>query len=219
MAGRGEDPQTREAALVSVIQLRLQAPAPQNRSAVDLAAQWLPPVTRDIHTMGRAPGRVPGIVSACATRLSAALLAGGGPPEAVHLTPWAAWRLMSHGEALLVVRVRRGRPILLPANLVSMMGNFEDPVYSVEVPGPDRSLALNNLTRESVAHLILTPDPARPWRGQSWMGAAGTEGGRSISTHGAFYRRDAPSIGADSDPFGGSRCGHTLVSRLPKYDQ
>ena len=160
---------------MSLIQLRLEAPPLETRSS-PYSAEWLPPVTRDVFSARHGGGGTPGIVSACATRLSAALLAGGGPPEAVHLTPWAAWRLLRDGEALVVVRVRRGRPVLLPANLVSMTGHSEAPLYSLEIPGPDRSLILDNLTPDSVAHLILTPDPARPWRGQSWLGAAGMEG-------------------------------------------
>ena len=160
---------------MSLIQLRLEAPPLETRSSA-YAAEWLPPVTRDVFSARHGGGGTPGIVSACATRLSAALLAGGGPPEAVQLIPWAAWRLLRDGEALVVVRVRRGRPVLLPANLVSMTGHSEAPVYSLEVPGPDRSLVLDNLTLDSVAHLILTPDPARPWRGQSWLASAGMEG-------------------------------------------
>ena len=48
--------------------------------------------------------------------------------------------------------------------------------YDVEIPGPDRTITLNGLGPESVAHLKLHPDPSRPWRGRSWLDVAGPDG-------------------------------------------
>ncbi len=154
--------------------LRLDRP-PQIQRRSDVVSEFLAPATRAVY-QGGVTGYAPGVVAACASRLASALASGGPPPDIAPWIPHMAARLVLEGECLFVVRIQDGEPILYPARAVSVEGRLDRIIYDVEIPGPTRSLTLNGLGRESVAHLILNPDPFRPWRGRPWREVAGVEG-------------------------------------------
>ena len=155
--------------------LRLHDP-PQVQKRADVVSEFLTPATRAVYQSGVVGNKVPGIVTACVSRLSAALASGGPPPEVAQWVPYMTARLVLDGEVLFVVRVENGSPVLYPAKAVSVEGRIDQLRYDVEIPGPSRILTIDGLGRESVAHLILHPDPVRPWRGRPWREVAGSEG-------------------------------------------
>ena len=154
--------------------LRLDhSPTVQERA--DQLSEWLPPVQVQIHR-GSVFRKVPAVVTACTARLAAALSAGSPPDQIRPWIPWVAARLVQDGEAVLIVRVRRGSPILVPAKVQHIRGRLDRLRYDVEITGPDRTVFLDGLTPDSVAHLKLHSDPGRPWRGRSWLSVAGPDG-------------------------------------------
>ena len=153
--------------------LRLDVPKVQERA--DQLSEWLPSVQVQIH-QGSIFRKVPAVVPACSARLAAALSAGSPPDSLRPWIPWTAARLVQDGEAVFVVRVRDGMPALVPARIVHIRGRLDALRYDVEITGPDRTVNLDGLTPDSVAHLKLHSDPARPWRGRSWLSVSGPDG-------------------------------------------
>ena len=154
--------------------LRLDTP-PKVQTRADALSEWLPATQLGIY-QGSVGGRVPAVVTACSARLASALSAGVPPDSIRPWLPWMAARLVQNGEAVFVVRIVNGSPMLYPAHVVSLRGRLDELIYDVEIIGPDRSIELRGLSRDSVAHLKLHPDPSRPWRGRSWLDVAGPDG-------------------------------------------
>ena len=154
--------------------LRLDTP-PKVQTRSDALSEWLPSTQLGIY-QGSVGGRVPAVVTACSARLASALSAGVPPDSIRPWLPWMAARLVQNGQAVFVVRIMNGSPMLYPAHVVSLRGRLDALIYDVEIPGPDRTIILNGLGPESVAHLKLHPDPSRPWRGRSWLDVAGPDG-------------------------------------------
>ena len=154
--------------------LRLDTP-PRIQERSDQLSEWVTPVQAQIHR-GTVFRKVPAVVTACSARLAAALSAGAPPATVRPWIPWLAARLVTDGEAVLIVRVRDGMPVLVPARVVHLRGRLDALRYDVEIPGPDRTVSLNGLTPDSVAHLKLHPDGSRPWRGRSWLDVSGPDG-------------------------------------------
>ena len=160
--------------MADLIQLGLKTPRLQTRR--DELSGWLTPAQVGI-VSGQPVGtlRRPGVIAACTLRL-ASVLAITPPPAIARWVPWLSARLVDRGEACFLLRIARGRPVFLPADIIAIRGRLDALTYDLQVPGADRVIVVERVAQEAVAHLILHPDSARPWRGRPWASVAGPEG-------------------------------------------
>ena len=158
-----------------LIRLGLKVPSSVQTRQDELSG-WLTPTQLGIASgQPIGPYRQPAVIAACTARLNS-VLAVSAPDQIRQWVPWLSAKLVSRGEAALVVRVMGGEAFLFPADVVNIRGRLDSLTYSLQIPGPDRILTFDNMPQEAVAHLVLHPCPVRPWRGRPWAEVAGPEG-------------------------------------------
>ena len=115
---------------------------------------------------------------ACANLVERSILGSmvSGSPAVNHVTASRIAReLMLTGEAVRLIDVRDGKVDLLPVSnwtITSQAGmtNPRDWNYKLTLPAPGGSIT-RNVTNESVIHVRLHVDPARPWEGRNPLAA------------------------------------------------
>ena len=149
---------------MDLISLNLEAPRAQHRS--ELWDGHLTPVQIGLLT-GSIPNLWrPAVLDSAIARLSGVLAGAKVEAPLRPLLPWIARRLVEFGEVCLLLDSELR---WMPVEDFELAGSAAAKHYkSVSVQGPTKSLIYRNVSPDQIAHAVIRPEPAQPWRGQHW---------------------------------------------------
>ena len=185
---------------MDLISLNLEAPRAQHRS--ELWDGHLTPVQIGLLT-GSIPNLWrPAVLDSAIARLSGVLAGAKVEAPLRPLLPWIARRLVEFGEVCLLLDSELR---WMPVEDFELAGSAAAKHYkSVSVQGPTKSLIYRNVSPDQIAHAVIRPEPAQPWRGQHWRNCGFVV--RQLAAVDQAIQQDAsaprgtllPTVGAES---------------------